>query len=306
MTTVKSRLTGGPCSRLFTAKILGRYDVVYHRCDQTGFIQTEQPYWLDEAYRQVIADLDIGLLQRNADKVDLACDLLPQICPDGQRLLDYAGGYGVFTRLMRDRGFPFCHTDAYCECLFAKGFEVDLANIDRQEIERQQSFDCVTAWEVFEHLEDPLGTFDQLLGLGKSLLFSTVLVPDPPPKSADQWWYFLPETGQHISFYTQPALQYVADRFGVSLYSDSAANHLMTHEPLGRNPFRGPGRIRRILNRLSSTLCPDAAARRASALQAGDALRQADYQRALERLADSVGRRDRARQLSQHNQTADG
>nr|WP_286178123.1 class I SAM-dependent methyltransferase [Rhodopirellula sp. JC639] len=231
---------------------------------------------------------------------------MPQICPDGQRLLDYAGGYGVFTRLMRDRGFPFCHTDAYCECLFAKGFEVDLANIDRQEIERQQSFDCVTAWEVFEHLEDPLGTFDQLLGLGKSLLFSTVLVPDPPPKSADQWWYFLPETGQHISFYTQPALQYVADRFGVSLYSDSAANHLMTHEPLGRNPFRGPGRIRRILNRLSSTLCPDAAARRASALQAGDALRQADYQRALERLADSVGRRDRARQLSQHNQTADG
>ncbi len=40
--------------------------------------------------------------------------------------LDYAGGYGVFTRLMRDIGFDFYWHDPYTQNLFANGFEKDI------------------------------------------------------------------------------------------------------------------------------------------------------------------------------------
>lgn len=47
------------------ARILGRHDIAYYRCPDCGFIETEEPYWLDEAYSEAIADADIGLAGRN-------------------------------------------------------------------------------------------------------------------------------------------------------------------------------------------------------------------------------------------------
>jgi len=35
-------------------KILNKYDVKYFYCDYCGFIQTEEPYWLEEAYKEPI------------------------------------------------------------------------------------------------------------------------------------------------------------------------------------------------------------------------------------------------------------
>ncbi len=56
-----SKITAGQTKLLFTAKVLGKYDVQYYQCVITGFIQTEEPYWLEEAYSSAITKLDIGL-----------------------------------------------------------------------------------------------------------------------------------------------------------------------------------------------------------------------------------------------------
>jgi hypothetical protein len=45
--------------------VLGKYDIQYYLCGHCGFIQTESPYWLDEAYLSPIATSDIGLIGRN-------------------------------------------------------------------------------------------------------------------------------------------------------------------------------------------------------------------------------------------------
>lgn len=37
----------------------------YYRCPNCGFICTEEPYWLDEAYSSAIASTDIGVIMRN-------------------------------------------------------------------------------------------------------------------------------------------------------------------------------------------------------------------------------------------------
>ena len=50
---------------LFKALVLNKYDVHYYKCNECGFIQTEEPFWLSEAYSSVITQQDIGLLYRN-------------------------------------------------------------------------------------------------------------------------------------------------------------------------------------------------------------------------------------------------
>ena len=67
-------------------------------------------------------------------------------------------------------------------------------------------YELVTAFEVFEHLAEPAKTVAQLLSISDSILFSTEPLPIPAPPIAD-WWYYGPEHGQHIAFFTRVALQ---------------------------------------------------------------------------------------------------
>jgi hypothetical protein len=45
--------------------------------------------------------------------------MLPFIKKNGT-FVDIGGGYGLLTRLMRDRGFDFYWKDPHCENIFAK------------------------------------------------------------------------------------------------------------------------------------------------------------------------------------------
>ena len=83
----------------------------------------------------------------------------------GGRFLDFGGGYGVFTRWMRDEGYDFFHYDQHCPNLFALGHEGDISGSVRYEF--------VTAFEVFEHLTEPAKTVAQLLSISDSVFFST-------------------------------------------------------------------------------------------------------------------------------------
>jgi hypothetical protein len=48
-------------------------------------------------------------------------------------------------------------------------------------------------------------------------LFFTEPLPIPAPPIAD-WWYYGPEHGQHIAFFTREALQQLAARFSKLLH----------------------------------------------------------------------------------------
>ena len=47
---------------IFTLKILNKYEIKYYHCSWCGFLQTEEPYWLDEAYSESI---NVSYMQRN-------------------------------------------------------------------------------------------------------------------------------------------------------------------------------------------------------------------------------------------------
>lgn len=228
----------GSCTEAFDeARLLGKYSVKYFLCPSCGFVQTETPYWLDEAYSDAILDADIGLSSRNVWLSGKVPVILSLCLPRCESFLDYGGGYGMFVRLMRDAGFPFEWFDKYCENLFAKGFE-----------KSKDSYDLVTAFELVEHLPNPLEEFREILSCGENFLFMTELLPDPPPKVSD-WWYYGTYGGQHIAFYTPKSLQYIAEKFQRH-YVGCGNLHLFSRQAVSQKKFWFSVRFAPIINRL--------------------------------------------------------
>jgi hypothetical protein len=226
-----SKITGGPTRLLFTEKVLNSHEVKYYECVETGFIQTEDPYWLQEAYSSAITKLDTGLIFRNELLRDKLVKIIPDFFNADRHFLDYAGGYGMFTRMMRDKGFDFYHHDIYCENLFAEYFSL-------ADAPEKLNFELVTAFEVFEHLVDPMEEIKRILEFGDNLIFTTELVPGEIAKASD-WWYFTPETGQHIAFYTRKSLDYIADKLGCYYRTDGIQTHIFTRDKKLTEVFEG-------------------------------------------------------------------
>jgi hypothetical protein len=213
-------------TRVLQKKVLNKYDVNYFQCNSCNFIQTEEPYWLQEAYENVITKLDIGMVSRNLYLKEQVPSIIDAFFSESKIMLDYAGGYGLFVRIMRDLGYDFYRQDVYCDNLFAEYF--DITDTDTSK------FDILTAFEVFEHLADPIPEIEKMFALSENIIFTTVI---PPKDISDfnSWWYLSPLTGQHISFFTIKALKYIAEKFGKRFYSNGNNIHLFTNKELDVN-----------------------------------------------------------------------
>ena len=221
---MKCRLCDSAAIPFGSGKILGKYDVQYFQCKICQLIQTEQPYWLDEAYSKAISLSDVGLVQRNIDLSKKIKSIITLLYDSNGLFLDYGGGYGLLVRLMRNAGFNFFHYDPYCENIFAQGFEAD----------DKSSYEMVVAFEVFEHLVDPLTEIAQMLERSTRILFSTLVVPANNP-SPGEWWYYGFEHGQHVALYRRETLKFIANHFGLNIYTNGTNIHLLTQSRI--NPF---------------------------------------------------------------------
>jgi hypothetical protein len=206
---------------LGSATILQKHQIKYFRCDHCGFIQTEKPYWLSEAYTETIARSDIGLIGRNIKFSNISSVIISVFFNCKAHFLDYGGGNGMFVRLMRDKSFNFFWQDLYSENQFARGFE-------RKDGDK---YDLVTAFEVFEHVEDPISEIKRMLSYSDNILFSTILIPANNPLPED-WWYFALDSGQHISLYSKQSLKELASKLNLHLYSNGKTLHLLTRKKL--------------------------------------------------------------------------
>ncbi len=207
------------------ATVLYKYPVRYYLCSLCGLIQTETPYWLEQAYQSPIAASDIGLLSRNIKDAHLTERIVQRLFDAEGVFVDYGGGYGILTRLLRDAGLQWFRYDKYCPNLFAACFD---ASIDRK-------YELLTAFEVMEHIADPLNEMKMMTRLSRNILFSTMLLPETPPKLGD-WWYYCLETGQHVTFYTKKALQLLAESAGLQLHTHENI-HLFTDRQIRSADF---------------------------------------------------------------------
>jgi len=226
---VNCRICDAAAEAAFSHTILTKYPCDYHYCEACGFLQTQEPYWLDEAYSSVIAATDTGLVQRNVAISKTLSVILFFLFDRHGSYLDLAGGYGMLVRLMRDVGFDFYWADRYCENLLARGFD---------EFNVGSSYTAVTAFEVLEHVADPLRFIAESLKHAdtRTIVFSTTLFEGSPPEPGS-WWYYAFETGQHVSFFQARTLQLLADRLALNLYS-SGSLHMLTDKSIRPSVYR--------------------------------------------------------------------
>lgn len=191
----------------FRATLLGRHDVSYFLCDGCGLLRTEKPYWMEEAYTSAIASIDCGLVARNIAHARVMSLVYAAAFRREDRFVDIAGGYGLFTRLMRDRGFDCTWDDPHCHNLLAIGCEAS---------SREGPVAAVSALEVLEHVYDPVGFIDDTMRrfTCQCIFLSTETYSGRPP-TRENWAYYACETGQHIAFFQVRTLQALADRFGL-------------------------------------------------------------------------------------------
>jgi Methyltransferase domain len=217
LSTVPCRVCGNATQPFFTKLILGKYHAAYFKCPACGQVQTEPPYWLGEAYART-SKLDVGMAGRCILTAQTTVALARRlgIAPE-QPCLDWGAGTGLFVRLCRDYGMNFFYSDPYAVNVFAAGFERDTRN-------PPPNWACVTAFEVAEHLPDPLNDFGELFKLSpRFILFSTLLYTG----QAADWWYFT-NNGQHVAFYTRRSLEIIAGHYGYRLASNDCDLHLFS------------------------------------------------------------------------------
>lgn len=219
----------------FKEKVLNKYDVSYYYCAGCGALQTEPPYWLDEAYDDAIIDADTGLIRRNLYFSEMLSCILFKLFGTKGSYADVAGGYGMMTRLMRDRGFDYRWSDPYCENILARGFEAEFSE--------GKKYDAVSAFEVLEHTVNPIQFLEDTFEKTNAdlIVFSTELFRAPAPKD---WFYFAFEGGQHVVFFQKRTLSAMASRMNLRFYSNGTFHIFSKKRVSGlflrliRTPFR--------------------------------------------------------------------
>lgn len=208
------KICGSKTQELFSKIILNKYQIQYFKCNNCDFIQTEKEFWLKEAYSNSINSTDVGYLQRNIFYSKRLLILLYFLFGKKGKYLDYAGGYGVFVRLMRDYGFDFYWEDKFTQNLFAIGFESkNLTN-----------FNAVTLFEVFEHFENPISEIESILKLTDTIIFSTEVYPVLIPEN---WWYLGLDHGQHIALYSKNTFKCISNLYNLNYYNVGSL-HILT------------------------------------------------------------------------------
>ncbi|MDH3577372.1 MAG: class I SAM-dependent methyltransferase [Gammaproteobacteria bacterium] len=197
------RLCDGSLSHRFDLKILGTHDVRYFECTDCGSLQTEPPHWLDEAYGNTnLSNLDTGTAQRNIHNL-AACFAISKLFRL-RNAIDFGGGDGLLCRMLRDYEINCFVKDKFATPTYAQGFTEE--DFDTP--------DLLIGFELLEHFSNPKSDVKDLFEYRPgALLLSTEIYTN----EGKDWWYLLPESGQHVFFYSRKALEQIADKYNYSL-----------------------------------------------------------------------------------------
>lgn len=192
------RLCQGELTFYQQLNVLNKYNVHYFKCAKCQSLQTETPYWLDEAYHSNLARNDTGAIQRNLISLSASYPICKLF--NLKNALDIGGGDGLLCRLLRDYGINAFIQDKYAQPTYAQAFtKPDFTKPD-----------ILTAFEVIEHFVNPSIEIESLFKQQPTVvLLSTQLFHNHD----SNWWYLTPETGQHIFFYSRQAIQTIAHMY---------------------------------------------------------------------------------------------
>ena len=202
----------------------------YESCPSCHSVQISDASWLAEAHIGGIVDTDTGAVKRSADFARNFTALMQTLRQSNLAGIDFGGGSGLLTRLLRDRGFDCKSYDPYANQFFADGF---IATIE----DAQQSPGFMLAVECIEHLENPVELLNPFLKNKDIFIFTTELISNPPPNPAAEnpWWYYSPESGQHITFASAEGILALKEALEFPHYFQAGGLHIFSKNKL---PYR--------------------------------------------------------------------
>jgi len=223
---MQCKICGSSAKLVKTFIVRKKYQAEYYICDKCSFMFVANPSWLSEAYEKPINTTDTGYVLRNVFLSRKTLLLFLFLFGKNKTFLDYGGGYGILTRLMRDYGLNYLWEDHYTKNLFAEGFEYTIEPIK-----------ALSCFECFEHLPEPLSEIERMLSISKNIFFSTVLLPEKTLPS-DDWEYYGLNHGQHVAFYSEKTLLHIAKKYQLYFYTDHHNLHLLSEKKFPKWIFR--------------------------------------------------------------------
>ena len=199
--------------------VLDHHPARLRQCSGCGFAWVMDPVWLEDSFGAELNNLDIGAVDRCSVVLDFVEVLIRREKISAGTFVDWGGGYGLMTRMARDRGLDFRNFDPFVKQLFA----------GPAQLETMVPADLVVASEVFLHLPDPVAALGDLIASGSRVLLTAVVLNGVPEKD---WWYLMPSTGQHVAFFTPGSLREMARRTGSTLATDGRFFHVFSREKM--------------------------------------------------------------------------
>lgn len=213
------QICGVESVELVSYPVLDDHDATLRRCVGCGFMFVENPTWLDGTFSHELNDMDLGAVDRCQVVLDFVEVLARTERVRSGRMQDWGGGYGLMTRMARDRGLDCVNFDPYVRPLFAGPAQVT----------SPVNADITVASEVFLHLRSPLEVLRGLLELSPVVVVTAVV---PPRDVTVDWWYLMPSSGQHVAFFPTDTLVRMAELSGAHLVSDGRFFHVYSRQRL--------------------------------------------------------------------------
>lgn len=199
--------------------------VYYHLCGSCGHLFGPQfSDWTEQQFLEKIYNDDYGLVDPDYEitRPESNAEFLLKHFDDDSghiRHLDYGGGNGYLSEILVESGWDSTSYDPFP------------ANDTR--ISELGRFNFITAFEVFEHVPDPLELMHNLLGLMDDscmVMFSTLLSDGFIQRGQRiNWWYCSPRNG-HISIFSKRSLETLCKRHDVRLVSFGPGTHAFVNK----------------------------------------------------------------------------
>jgi 2-polyprenyl-6-hydroxyphenyl methylase/3-demethylubiquinone-9 3-methyltransferase len=202
--------------------------VGYYRCGACGFIFTtafdqftheDFAKWIyNEQYALVDPDYAGARAEGNAQFISHLLGGDP--ANKSLRILDYGGGSGRLSELLRNAGYA----DTSCYDPFVP------ASSQRPE----GQFDLILCFEVLEHSTDPKKAVSDILSMLREpaaiAVFSTLFQPPEIDQLRVGWWYIAPRNG-HVSLFSRASMRALARALKFKFGSFTDGMHVLYRNP---------------------------------------------------------------------------